>query len=74
MEKKVEDNAAKNVASHQLPHQMPLCSGTENIDPNQHLENLVERAKGLKKKKVARVENKSKVGLRSKPKKRIELN
>ena len=29
---------------------MPLCSGTENIDPNQHFENLVERAKGLKKK------------------------
>ena len=53
---------------------MPLCSGIENVDPNQHLENLVERAKGLKKKKVARVENKSKVGLRSKLKKRVELN
>ena len=26
-EKKVEDIAAKNVAGHQLPHQMLLCSG-----------------------------------------------
>ena len=25
--KKVEDIAAKNVAGHQLSHQMPLCSG-----------------------------------------------
>ncbi|XP_065625239.1 protein FAR1-RELATED SEQUENCE 5-like isoform X2 [Quercus suber] len=49
-EKKVEAIAAKNVAGHQLPHQMPLCSGAENLDPNQHLEDLVERAKGLKKK------------------------
>ena len=48
--KKVEDIAAKNVAGHQLPHQMPLCSGEKNLDPNQHLEDLVERAKGLKKK------------------------
>ena len=38
------------MAGHQLPHQIPLCSGIENIDPNQHLEILVERAKGLKKK------------------------
>ena len=30
---------------------MPLYSGNENLDPNQHLENLVERVKGLKKKK-----------------------
>ena len=49
-EKKVEDSAAKNVGGHQLPHQMPLCSGAENLDPNQHLEDLVERVKGLKKK------------------------
>ena len=49
-EKKVEDIAAKNVAGHQLPHQMPLCSGAENLDPNQHLDDLLERAKGLKKK------------------------
>ena len=47
-EKKVEDIAAKNVGGHQLPHQMQLCSGAENLDPNQHLEDLVERAKGLK--------------------------
>ena len=46
-DKKVEDVAEKNVAGHQLPHQMPLCSGAENLDPNQHLEDLVERAKGL---------------------------
>nr|POE83257.1 alpha-n-acetylglucosaminidase [Quercus suber] len=45
-EKNVEAIAAKNVAGHQLPHQMPLCSGAENLDPNQHLEDLVERAKG----------------------------
>ena len=50
MKKKVEDIATKNVAGHQLPHQMSLCSGNENLDPNQHLENLVERVKGLKKK------------------------
>ena len=29
---------------------MPLCSGNENLDPNQHFENLVEMVKGLKKK------------------------
>ena len=50
MKKNVEDIVAKNVASHQLFHQMPLCSGVENLDPNQHLDDLVEREKGLKKK------------------------
>ena len=50
-EKNVEDIATKNVAGHQLPHKMPLYSGNENLDPNQHLENLVERVKDLKKKK-----------------------
>ena len=50
MKKNVEDIVAKNVAGHQLSHQMPLCSGAENLDPNQHLDDLVERAKGLKKK------------------------
>ena len=50
MKKKIEDIATKNMVGHQLPHQMPLCSGNENLDPNQQLENLVERVKGLKKK------------------------
>ena len=50
MKKKVEDIATKNMAGHQLLHQMPLCSGNENLDSNQHLENLVERVKCLKKK------------------------
>ena len=30
----VEDIATKNVASHQLPHRMSLCSSNENLDPN----------------------------------------
>ena len=74
--KKIEDIAAKNVASHQLPHQMPLCSGTENIDPNQHLENLVERAKGLKKKEGHKggKQKKSWVEKQTKKKGRVELN
>ena len=38
------------MVGHQLPHQMPFCNGAENLDPNQHLEDLVERAKSLKKK------------------------
>ena len=38
--KKVEDIATKNVAGHQLPHQMSLCSN-ENLDTNQHLENWI---------------------------------
>ena len=73
-EKKVEDIVTKNVADHQLLHQMPLCSGNENLDPNQHLEKLVERLKVLRKKKVTRVENERKVGLRSKRRRRVELN
>ena len=40
-EKKVEDIATKNVAGHQLPHQMSLCSSNENLDTNQHLENWI---------------------------------
>ena len=74
-DKKVEDVAAKNVAGHQLPHQMPLCSGAENLDPNQHLEDLVERAKGLKKK--GRKGGKRKKSWVDKPKKkrgRVVLN
>ena len=39
--KKVEDIATKNVAGHQLPHQMSLCSSNENLDTNQHLENWI---------------------------------
>ena len=29
---------------------MALCSGAKNLDPNQHLDDLLERAKGIKKK------------------------
>ena len=51
---------------------MPLCSGNENLDPNQQLENLVERVKGLKKKGCkGRKQKKSWV---EKQKKRVELN
>ncbi|XP_065628791.1 protein FAR1-RELATED SEQUENCE 5 [Quercus suber] len=75
-EKKVEDIAAKNVSGHQLPHQMPLCSGAENLDPNQHLEDLVERAKGLKKKECRKggKRKKSWVEKQTKKKGRVELN
>ena len=75
-EKKVEDIATKNVGGHQLPHQMQLCSGAENLDPNQHLEDLVERAKGLKKKEGRKggKQNRSWVEKQTKKKGRVELN
>ena len=38
---------------------MSLCSDNENLDPNQHLKILVERAKSLKK-KVGRKDEKRK--------------
>ena len=38
---------------------MSLCSDNENLNPNQHLENLVERTKGLKK-RVGRKDEKQK--------------
>ena len=55
--------------------QMPLFSGNENLDPNHHLENLVERAKGLKKKghKDGK-RKKSWVKKKKEKKKRVELN
>ena len=63
------------MASHQLPHQMPLCSGIENIDPNQHLENLVERAKGLKKKEGHKGGKQKKSWVeKQKKKKMVEMN
>ncbi|KAF3971516.1 hypothetical protein CMV_004886 [Castanea mollissima] len=75
-EKKVEDIAAKNVGGHQLPHQMPLRSGVENLDPNQHLEDLVERVKGLKKKdgRKGGKRKKSWVEKQTKKRGRVELN
>ena len=74
-DKKVEDVAAKNVTGHQLPHQMPLCSGAKNLDPNQHLEDLVERAKGLKKKgRKGGKRKKSWVEKQTKKRGRVELN
>ena len=75
-EKKVEDSAAKNVGGHQLPHQMPLCSGAENLDPNQHLEDLVERVKGLKKKEGRKGGKRKKIWVKKQTKKRdrVELN
>ena len=75
--KKLKTLQQKNMTGHQLPHQMPLFSGNENLDPNHHLENLVERAKGLKKKghkdgkrKKSWVEKKK----RKEKKGRVELN
>ena len=75
-EKKVEDIAAKNVGGYQLPHQMQLCSGAENLDPNQHLEDFIERAKDLKKKEGRKggKQKKSWVEKQTKKKGRIELN
>ena len=75
-EKKVEDSAAKNVGGHQLPHQMPLCSSAENLDPNQHLEDLVERVKGLKKKEGRKGGKRKKSWVKKQTKKRdrVELN
>ena len=52
---------------------MPLCSSAENLEPNQHLDDLVERAKGLKKKEGRRAKKERKVGLISKQKKGVEL-
>ena len=74
--KKVEDIAAKKVGGHQLPHQMQLRSGAENLDPNQHLEDLVERAKRLKKKEDRKggKQKKSWVEKQTKKKSRVELN
>ena len=72
MKKKIEDIATKNMVGHQLPHQMPLCSGNENLDPNQQLENLVERVKGLKKK--GHKGGKRKKSQVEKQKKKVELN
>ena len=73
-EKKVEDIAAKTVVGHQLPHQMPLCSGVENLDPKQHLEDLVERAIGLKKKEGCKVGKRKKSWVEKQTKKGVELN
>ena len=75
-EKKVEDIAAKNVVGHQLSHQMPLCSGEENLDPNQHLDDLLERAKGLKKKESRKggKRKKSWVEKQTKKRGRVVLN
>ena len=75
-EKKVEDIVTKNAADHQLPHQMPLYSGNENLGPNQHLEKLVERVKGLKKKEGHKggKRKKSWVEKQKKKKGRAELN
>ena len=76
--KKVEDIATKNVAGHQLPHQMSLCSGAENLNPNQHLEDLVERAKCLKKKEGRKGGKRKKSWVekpkKKKEKKRVELD
>ena len=54
---------------------MPLCSGAKNLDPNQHLEDLVERAKGLKKKgRKGGKGKKSQVEKQTKKRGRVELN
>ena len=64
------------MTGHQLPHQMPLLSGNENLDPNHHLEILVERAKGLKKKEGHKDGKwkKSWVEKQTKKRGRVELN
>ena len=64
------------MAGHQLPHQMPLCSSAENIDSNQHLEDLVKRAKVFKKKEGRKggKRKKSWVEKQTKKRGRVELN
>ena len=70
MKKNVEDIVAKNVVG----HQMPLCSGVENLDPKQHLEDLFERAIGLKKKEGCKVGKRKKSWVEKQTKKGVELN
>ena len=53
---------------------MSLGDGNENLDPNQHFENLVKRAKGLKKRVGRKSGKRKKIWVEKQKKKRVELN
>ena len=58
------------MANHQLPHPLSSSSGNKVVNPNKNLDNLVERAKVLKKREDRKSVKRSKSWVEKQAKKR----
>ena len=70
MKKKIEDILTKNVADHQLPYPLSSSGGNKVVNPNKNLDNLVERAKVLKKREDRKSVKRSKSWVEKQAKKK----
>jgi hypothetical protein len=70
MKKKIEDILTKNVVDHQLPHPLSSFGGNKVVNPNKNLDNLVERAKVLKKRECHKSAKRPKSWVEKQAKKR----
>ena len=72
-EKKIEDILTKNMSDHQLPHPLSSSSGNKVVNPNKNLDNLVERAKVLKKREGRKSAKRPKSWVEKQTKKRVKI-